>query len=357
MKIGIIGLPQTGKKSLFEVLTQYSPTQQDIISNKSLKSMAEIKDSRFDGLVEIYNPKKQLRARIDIELLPKIEKDVIAKGDIFKDIADLDAVCHLVRVFDDESVYHVSGTPDAKRDIDRINCELILNDLIFIEKRLQRIEGNLKKVKDQDAQKERELLLKLKQQLDKEEPLRLLELDKQQQKIIASYPFITFKKMIVVLNVSEDKLNDFSLLEELKQNYKDSNIDIMQVSAKAELEIAGLQSESERKEFLQALGIKEPAINILTRLCIKALDLVSFFTVGPDEVRQWTVTKGSTAPEAAGQIHTDLQKGFIRAEIMESEELIAAGSAEKLKQAGKFYLKGKDYIVQDGNVLCIRFNV
>ncbi|MFH0838857.1 MAG: redox-regulated ATPase YchF [Candidatus Omnitrophota bacterium] len=357
MKIGIIGLPQTGKKTLFEVLTRYTISEKDLASNKNIKAVAEIKDTRFDSLIPIYQPKKQVRARIEMELLPKIEKDVIAKGDIFKDIADLDAICHVVRVFKDESVYHINGSVNPKRDIDTVNSELILSDLLFIEKRLERIESNLKKIKDDSAVKEKELLLKLKAHLDKELPLRLLSLDKEERKAVANYLFITRKKMIVVLNVSEDELHATVLLDELKKNYQQVDIDIMQVCAKVESEISKLDTEEERKEFLGALGIEEPAINLLTRMCIQALNLISFFTVGPDEVRQWTVRAGSSAPEAAGVIHTDFEKGFIRAEVMKHGDLVSLGSEEKVKEAGKFYLKGKDYIVEDGDILDIRFNV
>jgi ribosome-binding ATPase len=357
MKIGIIGLPQTGKKTLFGILTGYVFSEKDMVSGKAVKSLAEIRDPRFDALTAIYKPKKQVRARIDIELLPKIESDSIVKGDIFKDIAELDAVCHVVRGFKEEAVYHVRGSVDAGRDIDMVNSELILNDLLFIEKRLERLDKNLKKIKDDAGLKEKELFLKLKEHLDKEMPLRLFSLDPAEEKILTSYPFITRKKMIIVLNVSEEDLSDTAILAEMKRKYQPLDIDVMQVSAKVESEIVKLEDEKERREFLEALGIEEPAINVLTRLCIKALDLISFFTVGEDEVRQWTVKSGSSAPEAAGVIHSDLQKGFIRAELMKYTDLAEMKSEIKLKDAGKFYLKGKDYMVEDGDILSIRFNV
>lgn len=357
MKIGIIGLPQTGKKTLFELLTGHKISERDLASGKNIKSLAEIKDPRFDRLVAMYKPKKDVRARIDIELLPKIEKDAITKGDIFKDIAETDALCHVVRVFKSDSVYHISGSVDAGRDIDSVNSELILHDLIFIDKRLERVELNIKKIKDETAVKERDLLLRMKAHLDKEVPLRLMDIKPEEKKMIASYPFVTLKEMILALNVSEDDLKNTELLENLKRRYQPLKIEIMLVSAKVESEIAGLETEKEKQEFLTALGIEEPAINILTRLCINALNLVSFFTVGEDEVRQWTVKRGSSAPEAAGAIHSDLQKGFIRAEVMKFGDLTSLGSEEKVKEAGKFYLKGKDYIVEDGDILSIRFNV
>ncbi|MBI4335738.1 MAG: redox-regulated ATPase YchF, partial [Candidatus Omnitrophica bacterium] len=298
-----------------------------------------------------------VRARIEIELLPRLEKDTIAKGGIFKDIADTDAHCHVVRAFKNEAVYHLNGSVDPKRDIDAVNSELTLYDLIFIEKRLERLDSDLKKAKDETAKKDRDLLLKLKEHLDKNLPLRLLALDREEKRLISTYAFVTLKKMLIALNVSEEGLTDESLINELRENYKALSVDMMRVCAKTESEIAGLESADEKKAFLEALGVKEPAINVLAGLCIKALDLISFFTVGPDEVRQWTVARGSSAPEAAGAIHTDMEKGFIRAEVIKYDDIVNLGSEEKVKAAGKFYLKGKDYTVEDGDILSIRFSV
>lgn len=357
MKIGLIGLPQVGKKTLFELLTHHKLTEKELVSGKPIKGVVEIKDPRFDKLVTLYKPKKDVRARIDIETLPKIEKDTIAKGDIFTDINELDAICHVVRAFKDDSVYHIDGSVDAKRDIDFVNSELILHDLIFIEKRMEKLDKTIKQTKEEAATKEREVLSKLKTHLDKTLPLRLLDITQDEKKLISSYPFVTRKTMIIVLNVSEGELKDRKLLDQIGNELSPVGIDVMQACAKVESEIAALESEEERKEFLNALGVEEPAINALTRVCIKALNLISFFTVGEDEVRQWTVRKGSPAPEAAGAIHSDLQKGFIRAEVMKYSDIESLGSETKIKEAGKYYLKGKDYIVEDGDILNIRFNV
>lgn len=357
MKIGLIGLPQVGKKTLFELLTHHKPSEKEVASGKPIKGVVEIKDPRFDKLVASYKPKKEVRARIDIETLPKIEKDTIAKGEIFTDINELDAICHVVRSFKDDSVYHVDGSVDPKRDIDFVNAELILHDLIFIEKRMERLEKTIKQTKEEAATREREILSKLKVHLDKTLPLRLLDISANDKKFISSYPFVTRKDMIVVLNISESDLKKTELLEQLKQELKPLKIDVMQVSAKVESEIAGLESEEERKEFLSSLGIEEPVVFVLTRVLLKALNLISFFTVGEDEVRQWTIRRGSSAPEAAGAIHSDLEKGFIRAEVMKYEELSALGTENKVKEAGKLYLKGKDYIVEDGDIINIRFSV
>jgi len=357
MKIGIIGLPKTGKKTLFEALIQKTLSEKDIQTDRIIKGVAKIRDPRFDKLSAIYKRKKNVMARIDIELLPKIEKDTIKRGDVFKNIAELDAICHLVRAFKDESIYHVDGSIDPKRDIDFVNSELILNDLLFVEKRLDKIENDLKKTREEKTKQEKALLLKIKGHLEKEVPLRKFDLTDEEKKIIAGYPFITRKKIIIVLNISEDEIGNTSLLEKLRNECKKNCTYIMQASAKAESEIMKLETEEERKDFLKALNIKEPALNILSALCIKALNLISFFTVGPNEVRQWTIPAGSAAPEAAGTIHTDLKKGFIRAEVMKYEDLAKMGTEEKVKEAGRFYIKGKDYIVEDGDILYIRFNV
>jgi hypothetical protein len=357
MKIGMIGLPQTGKKTLFELLTRHKPTEAEIVSLRPIKGVAEIMDSRFDKLCAMYSPKKNVRSRIDIELIPKLEKDSIAKGDIFKDINDLDAICHVVRAFKDDSVYHVDGSIDPRRDIDFVNAELLLHDLIFIEKRAERLDKTIKQTKEEAAVKEREILVKLKEHLDKNLPLRTLELKTEEEKFIASYPFISKKDMFIVLNVSEDALGDKATARALAGELAKLKIDVMQVSAKVEEEIMALESDGERREFMQSLGITESAIDVMTQLCLRTLNLISFFTVGPDEVRQWNAKRGSSAPEAAGVIHTDLQRGFIRAEVMKYGDLMALGSEEKVKEAGKYHLKGKEYIVEDGDMLNIRFNV
>jgi len=357
MKIGIIGLPQTGKKTLFEILTKRKPTENEIVSKGPIKGVVEVRDPRFDMLARTYKPKKEVRPRIEIEMLPKLEKDTIAEGDIFTDIDELDAIHHIVRAFKDESIYHVKGSVDPKRDIDLVNSELILHDLIFIEKRMQNIEKEVKRSKEESVEKEKALLVKLKAHLEKELPLRLIEMTADEIKIISSYPFLTRKTLIVALNISEEDLNNTTLIEQLKRDYQALEIDIMQISAKVELEILKMESAEEREQFLKELSIKEPAADALSRLCIKALNLISFFTVGPDEVRQWTTRSGSTAPEAAGVIHTDFRKGFIRAEVIKYTDFAIYASETKVKEAGKLYIKGKDYIVEDGDMLDIRFNV
>lgn len=356
MKIGIIGLPQTGKKTLFQTLTGNILREQSG-SAKPIPGNAEIIDDRFDTLVKLYSPKSEVRAKIELMLLPKLEKENISKGAIFKDIADVDGICHVIRAFEDEAVYHADGSVDPLRDLEMVCSELVLHDQLFVEKRIERIELALKKKKDEQQEKELILMRGLLEHLEEELPLRLMEMSGDDEAMIRSYPFITRKEMILAFNVSEDNLNSTDILEKVGEKCKAEKMEAMVVSAQVESEIALLDSEEEKQDFLSDLGIEEAALGMLTRLCLKALGLISFFTVGEDEVRQWLVRRNSSAPVAAGVIHSDLQRGFIRAEVMQYDELIELGSEAELKKAGKMNLEGKEYIVNDGDILNIRFKV
>ncbi len=349
-------MPQTGKKTLFQVLTG-NEIHEQTGSAKPIPGTAEIYDPRFDRLVTMYDPKKEVNARVDLMLLPKMEQENIAKGDIFKEIADVDALCHVVRAFEDDAIYHAKGSVDPIRDVEIVNGELLLHDQIFVEKRIERLEISLKKIKDDKQEKELELLRKMQTHLEEEKPLRLFEFSEEEDLFIRSYPFITRKELIIAFNIGEDQLDDTSFLEQITPLCLRDKIETMQVCAKVESEIVLLDTEEEKQEFMQDLGIEEPALGVLAGLCLNALGLISFFTVGKDEVRQWLVRKDSPAPVAAGAIHSDLQRGFIRAEVMKYHELIEYGSEAELKKAGKMYLQGKDYIVIDGDILNIRFKV
>lgn len=356
MKVGIIGLPQTGKKTLFQILTG-SEVREKSGAAKPVPGTADILDNRFDKLVSMYSPKKEVRARVDLVLLPKIEQETIARGDVFRDIVDMDAICHVVRAFEDEAVYHAQGSVDALRDAEMVNQELLLHDQIFVEKRIARIKEMVRKIKDEDQLRELALMERMLAHLEQEKPLRLMEISSEDELLIRSYPFITRKEMILALNVSEEALKETALLSKLEAFCRPHRMEAMQVSAKVESEIALLDLEEEKEEFLRELGIEETALGLLTRLCLKALGLVSFFTVGEDEVRQWLVRESSTAPKAAGVIHSDLERGFIRAEVIKYDELMTLGSEAALKKAGKLYLQGKDYVVADADILNIRFKV
>jgi len=356
MKVGIIGLPQTGKKTLFQILTG-NEIKEPSKAFKPVPGAADILDSRFNQLVDMYEPKKNVRARIDLVLLPKMEAETISKGEIFRDIADMDAICHVVRAFEDDAIYHAEGSVDAIRDFEMVNSEPIMHDQIFVEKRIERLEAMVKKIKDEDQQKELVLMIKLKDILEEEKPLRLIELTDEEEKMIRSYPFITRKKLVIAVNVSEDDLKNEALLSSFKASCETLEIEVMLVSAKVEAEIAMLDTQEEKDEFLEDLGITQTALESLTKLCLKSLNLISFFTVGKDEVRQWLVKQNAKAPKAAGVIHSDLERGFIRAEVFKYNELMEVGSEAELKKVGKIYVEGKDYIVEDGDILNIRFSV
>lgn len=356
MKLGIIGLPQTGKKTLFELITGTPVPSGPADAQKSLSGVASIRDARFDDLVRRYNPRKQVPARIDLELLPKLEDNTIREGAIFRDIATMDALCHVVRAFDSGTVYHARGSVDPLRDIEAVNAEMSLHDLLFIEKRLERIAKSAKK-KDDATQREEELLLAFRAHLETDVPLRTMEIAEADRKVIVSYPLITLKKLLVVLNVSDGDAADGALLSSVNDRFAGQRMAVMQVSAKLEAEIAALESATERAEFMRDAGIAEPALEILSRLAMEALGLMSFFTVGSDEVKQWLITRGSTAPEAAGAIHSDIQRGFIRAEVIKYRDLVELGSEDAIKKAGKLGVMGKDYAVDDGDIINFRFNV
>lgn len=354
MKIGIFGLPQSGKKTLFGLLTGVKIRE---ASADTVSGVAEVLDGRFDRLVELYHPKKETRARINIDLLPDVDAEALRDGAIFRDIAGMDALCCVVRAFEDDTVYHMSGSVDAGRDLAMIASELVLHDLLFVEKRLERIEAGRKKPNAEALKKEEELMLRFRAHLEKELPLRALELSADDRKLITGYPLITMKKMIAVLNVGDAALSDASLADGLRARLPGGDIEFMQISARIEAEIAALESAAERAEFMEASGITEPAINVLSRTCMRALGLISFFTVGEDEVKQWLVRDRSLAPEAGSVIHSDIQRGFIRAEVIKYGDIIALESEDAVKKAGKLMVMGKDYPVADGDIISFRFNV
>ena len=356
MKIGIIGLPQVGKKTLFGLLT--GEKLDEGYGGQEIKiGAARIRDSRFDRLVEMYKPKSSVPATIDVVLLPKFDKETVSSGEFLKSLEKCDALCHIVCSFSDESVFHVEGSVDPLRDVENVYTELILADLILAEKRIERIALDKKKGAGNTNQgKEKEILDAMKKLLDENLPLINFTMNADDKKLMSTYQFLTRKPMIVVLNVNDNQITDTSLVGQIETKYKAYGLKVMQTSAKIESELSSLDPE-EQEIFLKELNIKEPALNRLSALCFDALGLISFFTVGEDEVRAWTVKQNSLAPDAAGVIHSDLQRGFIRAEIMKTNELFESGSESKLKEAGKVMLKGKDYIVEDGDIMHVRFNV
>ena len=345
MKLGLVGYPKVGKHTMFSLLTG-QPT--DEISNQS-QGLAKVRDPRFDLLCDMYNPAKETPAVIEFELLPDLDENAERNAEALKALENVDAICHVIRSFEDESVYHISGTVDANRDIGRFAEELQFNDLFFIDKRLERLERENKNKKDDEVKTEQLLLTKMKSYLEDTGSLSTFEFSEQDESLLASYPLLTRKTVINVVNTDENNINS-SIIKTLMEDYSDPTYSWVNVSAQIEDELMQLE-EPERPAFLQDLGLSEPAIDRLTQICYESLGLLSFFTVGTDEVRAWTIRKNSNAPQAGRAIHSDIERGFIRAEIMAYNDLIEHGNEEKLKAAGKFMQKGRDYVVQDGDII------
>ena len=355
MKLGLVGFPQVGKRTLFRLLTGKEPNSEGKKGNGL--GLAMVRDARFDRLVEIYAPRQETPAQIEFFLLPDLDQQASRNDRILRDLEQVDVICHLVRAFQDDTVFHIHGTVDPHRDILLFNEELQLNDLLFIEKRLERLEKEQNKKKDvQRVVMETDLLTRMKVYLEAGRFLRNFLLTEAEEKFIASYPLLTRKALIIILNVGEEEVGDRDLVNRLRESFPGRSFQWIAVSAKIEQELSQLDA-AERQTFLNELQLDQPALDRLTMLCYKTLGLISFFTVGPDEVRAWTNRQGSLAPQAAGVIHSDFERGFIRAEVMKYQDLIKLGSEQKVREVGKYMQKGKDYVIEDGDIINFLFNV
>ncbi|HAK95309.1 MAG TPA: redox-regulated ATPase YchF [Planctomycetes bacterium] len=357
MRIGIIGLPQSGKRTLFHLLTGNGVRPAGLDPQKALPGVADIRDARFERLVRLYAPQSRAPAKIDLDLFPDLDARILADTKLLQDIARADALCLVVRAFENAAVYHVHGTVDPVRDIDEVGAELLLNDLAFVEKRLDRVERETRHTHQAGADREKALLARMKAHLEAGLPLRTLSLSVEEFRRLAVYPIATLKQLVVALNTAGATAGESDADPRLAARAGTHGLHLMHLAAGAEAEIQELDTDAERAEFMAAAGIREPALNLLSRLCMAALGLISFFTVGKDEVKQWLVRRGSTAPEAAGVIHSDIERGFIRAEVMHYDDLTALGSEQAVKRAGKHATMGRDYVVQDGDVINFLFNV
>jgi len=357
MNIGLLGLPQSGKKTMFALLTGESDSADSYSGHQGLTfGKAIIRDERFDRLVELYQPRKSTPATLDMVLLPGFTREALLSGECLKAIEKCEALCLVIRAFEDETVFHVDGSVDPMRDVEKVFTELILSDLILVEKRLERLEKEVRISAEPRQVKEQSILHGMKTCLEQNRPLSTVALEPDESKLMSTYQFLTRRPLIIVLNVGENDLGDDQLIEQVRVKMAPFGVRVMQISAKIEVEISALSSE-ERQVFYNDLHITEPALNTLCRHCYEALGLITFFTCGSKEVHQWNVRRGASAPQAAGIVHSDMERGFIRAEIIKFDELLAYGSEAAVKQAGKMYLKGKDYIIQDGDIMFVRFNV
>lgn len=340
MKLGIIGLPQVGKQTLFGLLTHGSAQKTKGHFEEATVGIANVRDERLAKLAQIYQSRKITPVTIEYFLFP---------NQLLSGLSDVNAVVHLVRAFTDESIFHASGSVDACRDIERVNDELVFSDLFKIERRFERL--------DTLKEKEYEVLKKCKVSLEDGTSLREVEFSAEEEKLIRGFQFLTQKGLLIIINADENKLNDFELLNKIKEKYQRKNTVCTQVSVKVEREISQLP-EVERAEYMDALGVKKSAIEEITQSSFRLLDLIEFFTAGEQEARAWAIRRGQNAQQAAGEIHSDIERGFIRAELIKYNDLISAGgNPAKAKEKGFFHLKGKDYIVEDGDILLFRFNV
>ncbi len=355
MRLGIIGLPQSGKTTLFNALTR--ATQPVGVTGKIEihTAVVDVPDPRVDKLSSMFNPKKTIYTKVtyvDIAGLDGSSGRGGISGALLNHLTQLDGFIHVVRVFEDENVPHVSETLDPARDIATMDSEFVLNDLIAAERKLERLTEEKKKGvgRDRDlVEREFVLFTRLHAALSEETPLRDIKIDDYEDRLLSGFGFLSRKPLLIVLNHSEGQTPP--VIEYSHQHSK-----VVALQGKLEMEIAQLAPD-EAELFLVEYGIEEPSLNRMIRFSYDLLGLQSFFTVGPDECRAWTVRRGATAPEAAGEIHTDLQKGFIRAEVISYEDLVALGGLVEAKAKGKLRLEGKEYIVQDGDVLNIRFNL
>ena len=360
---GIVGLPNVGKSTLFNAITKKSI----LMANYPFATIDPnvgvviVPDERVDVLKDMYNPERVIPTTYeftDIAGLVKGASNGEGLGNKFlSHIREVDAVVEVVRCFDDENIIHVDGSVDPIRDIEVINVELVLSDLEIVTSRINKIGKKAMTTKNKDDVKEIELLERIKEALESNIPVRKLGLDEEEKKLISSFNLITLKPIIYALNVEDGDINTGNNYTKLVEDYAKKEVsETAIICAKLESELSELDEE-EKKLFLDDLGIKESGVERLINKTYDLLGLATFFTVGKDEVRAWTFKKGSKAPECAGIIHSDFEKGFIKAEVMSYGDLVSAGSELKVRELGKARIEGKEYVMQDGDICHFRFNV
>jgi GTP-binding protein YchF len=357
MKTGIIGLPQVGKTSLFVMLTKQQVTQRSGNPREAHLGVTKVPDDRLDRLAALYNPKKLTHASVEYADVAALNKEALNETAFAANLRNVDALVHVVRAFEDDSIPHVGGI-DPLRDIKNIDLDLIVNDLGQVEKRLERVEKDMKKLKSNETEREFDLLKRVKVHIETETPLREMEMTAEDKKRVRGFMFLSEKPMLYVLNIGESATLAKDL-EAAVEKYKIGevssrpNTGALAVCAKVEAELAEMNDE-DAAEFLSSYGLAESGLVRLIRKSYELLGLISFFTIGEDECRAWTVERGSKAAQAAGAIHTDLEKHFIRAETIHWDQLLDAGSEAEARSRGTLRLEGKEYLVKDGDVLHIR---
>ncbi len=360
---GIVGLPNVGKSTLFNAITKQSilAANYPFATIEPNQGIVTVPDKRIEFLEKIYEPKKTIPASFEFTdiagLVAGASKGEGLGNKFLSHIREVDAICEVVRCFDNDSITHVTGNVDPIRDVEIIEIELILADLEVVENRLSKMGKKARMSNDKEALAEANLLEKVKETLLANKTIRTIALTEDEQKILKPFHFLTIKPIIYVANVSEEDITkENEYVQKLKEHAAKEKSKVVVICAKIEAELSELEDD-ERLEFLKEMGIEESGLDKLIKSGYSLLGLETFLTAGPDEVRAWTFKKGMKAPQCAGIIHTDFEKGFIKAEIMSFNDLEKYGTEQKVKEAGKLRLEGKEYVMQDGDICYFRFNV